>query len=250
MIDLHFHCLPGIDDGPSTWDEAVELCRAAAAEGTETIVATPHVLRDQWLNDDPAVRDRLILRLNSLLGGRPAIVPGCEYYFAADAVELWERGSAGPLVALNRGTALLIEFPAYAVPAQADSVFHELSILGVTPVIAHPERNIELAQNPDRLAQLVARGALAQLTAGSLLGEFGRNALAAAESFFARRLIHFVASDAHSLARRPPRLAAARQWVGKRWGKAAEADLFDKNPAAVIQRPAVAMTHDRSAKQW
>src|SRR3954451_11538324 len=66
VIDIHFHCLPGIDDGPSSFDEAVELCRAAAAEGTETIVATPHVMRDPWLNEDPAERDRLLVRLNAL----------------------------------------------------------------------------------------------------------------------------------------------------------------------------------------
>ena len=77
MIDIHFHCLPGIDDGPSTWEEAVDLCRAAGAEGTETIVATPHVLRDPWLNEDRAERDRLLVRLNALLGGKPAVVPGC-----------------------------------------------------------------------------------------------------------------------------------------------------------------------------
>ena len=60
MIDLHFHCLPGIDDGPDSWDEAVALCRQAAAEGTTSIVATPHVLRDGWLNEDPRERDELI----------------------------------------------------------------------------------------------------------------------------------------------------------------------------------------------
>ena len=48
MIDLHHHCLPGFDDGPRTWDEAVELCGIAAEEGIETIVATPHVLRGRW----------------------------------------------------------------------------------------------------------------------------------------------------------------------------------------------------------
>ena len=69
MIDLHFHCLPDVDDGPEDWDQAVALCRAAAAEGTTILIATPHVLRDPWLNDDPAVRDRLILRLNALLEG-------------------------------------------------------------------------------------------------------------------------------------------------------------------------------------
>src|SRR5258706_1911451 len=234
MIDLHFHCLPGVDDGPRTWDEAVQLCRAAAAEGTTTIVATPHVLRDAWLNEDPLERDRLLVRLNAMLGGKPAVVPGCEYFFSDDVVELWERGSAGPLIGLNRGACLLLEFPAHWVPPAAESLFHELSILNVTPVIAHPERNRELAANPDRLASLVERGALVQITAGSLLGDFDRASMAAANAFFEAGLVHLVASDAHSLSRRPPRLAAARQWVARYWGKVAEEAFFEVNAAMVI----------------
>src|SRR5579862_7406369 len=42
--ELHFHLLPGVDDGPATMEATVELARAAAAEGTRTIVATPHVM--------------------------------------------------------------------------------------------------------------------------------------------------------------------------------------------------------------
>ncbi len=101
MIDLHFHCLPGIDDGPASWDEAVALCRRAADEGTTTIVATPHVLHESWANDDPIARDRLIARLNTLLEGSPAIVPGCELSFCADLPELWELGANGPLVGIS-----------------------------------------------------------------------------------------------------------------------------------------------------
>lgn len=235
MIDIHFHCLPGIDDGPATWEEAVDLCRAAADEGTDTIVATPHVLRDPWLNEDRALRDRLLVRLNALLGGRPAVVPGCEYSFATEVLELWERGADGPLVGLNRTSALLMEFPDYGVPSNAEWVFHELSVMNVTPVVAHPERNGELVRNPDRLASLVARGAVAQITAGSLLGDFGRTALAAAEDFFRRGLVHVVASDAHSLLDRPPRLAAARDWVSRNWGTEAALELFETNPEALTR---------------
>jgi protein-tyrosine phosphatase len=235
VIDIHFHCLPGLDDGPATWDEAVELCRVAANEGTETIIATPHVLRDPWLNEDRAERDRLLVRLNALLGGRPAVVPGCEYFFSSDVIELWERGSAGPLVGLNRGTSLLVEFPSYGVPPNAEWAFHELSVMNVTPVIAHPERNRELARSPDRLSSLVSRGAMTQITAASLLGEFGRGPLAAAEDFFARGLVHLVASDAHSLADRPPRLAAARRWVARHWGAKAEVEIFETNAEAVAR---------------
>lgn len=234
MIDLHFHCLPGLDDGPEDWDEAVALCRAAAADGTTSIVATPHVLREGWINDDPLVRDELILKLNTLLGGRPAILPGCEFWFSQDAVDLVLEGESGPLTLLNRGRALLVEFSPGVVPAAAEAVFHELLVNDVTPLVAHPERNLVFQRDPERLEGLVARGALVQVTAGSLLGDFGKGALAAAREMLARGLVHVVASDAHDAAKRRPRLSAAREWVRKGFGTDAESGLFEANPAALV----------------
>jgi protein-tyrosine phosphatase len=234
VIDVHFHCLPGIDDGPRDWDEAVALCQAAAAEGTKTLVATPHVLRDGWLNEDPAVRDQLVLKLNTLLGGSPAVLAGCEYAFSSDAVELVERGASGPLTTLNRGRYLLLEFLAGTLPASTESVLHELALLEITPVVAHPERNRRFARDPTLLAGVVARGAVVQITAGSLLGDFGDGPFEACQEFFRSGLVHLVASDAHSVARRPPRLEAARRRVREDWGEEAERGLFEANPRAVI----------------
>lgn len=234
MIDLHFHCLPGLDDGPADWDEAVALCRAAAAEGTTRIVATPHVLRGDWINEDVSARDALVVRLNALLEGQPAVLPGCEYFFSAEAVALLDDGELGPLTGLNRSRYLLVEFPPEVPQASIESVFHEFRIAGLTPVIAHPERHAAFRREPERLERLVARGALCQVTAGSLLGDFGERAERASEDFFARGLIHFVASDAHNLDRRPPRLAAAREHVLRRWGAEAEAGLFEANPEALV----------------
>ena len=233
MIDLHFHCLPGIDDGPASWDESVALCRQAAAEGTTSIVATPHVLRDGWLIEDPRARDELILKLNTLLGGKPAILPGCEFFYSYDAPDLWEMGSEGPLTGLNRNSFLLLEFPGTLVPREAENVIHELVVMGVTPVIAHPERNLDFSRDPELLERFVRKGAVTQITASSLTGEFGRPPQAASLEFFRRGLIHMVASDAHNLTRRPPRLAAARERVLKEWGSEVEAALFDANVKAV-----------------
>ncbi len=234
MIDVHFHCLPGIDDGPGNWDEAVALCRAAAAGGIRTLVATPHVLRDGWINEDPAVRDQLILKLNTLLGGTPAILAGCEYAFSSDAVELLERGASGPLTTVNRGRYLLLEFLPGPLPACVDPVLHELSLMEITPVIAHPERNRRFSGDPSRLEGVVARGALVQITAGSLLGDFGDGPYEACQEFFRRGLVHLVASDAHSMDRRPPRLLAAREKVRQEWGSEAEQGLFEANPRALL----------------
>ena len=136
LIELHFHCLPGLDDGPLTWDEAVALCRAAAKDGSTMIVATPHVLRYPWVNDDPAARDQRILKLNTLLGGKPKVLAGCEYLFSSDALELWDRGTAGPLTGLNRTDYLLTEFPWGIEVQQVSRFLYEFSLPGVTLVIA------------------------------------------------------------------------------------------------------------------
>ncbi|HEY1435064.1 MAG TPA: CpsB/CapC family capsule biosynthesis tyrosine phosphatase [Thermoanaerobaculia bacterium] len=234
MIELHFHCLPGVDDGPADWDEAVALCRAAAAEGTTQIVATPHVLRANWINDDVALRDELVVRLNAMLGGQPAVLPGCEYFFSTDALALLDRGETGPLTGLNRSRYLLVEIPPETALSSAEAVFHEFRLGGLTPVIAHPERHAGFRSEPERLERLVSRGALCQVTAGSLLGDFGARAAEACDELFGRGLIHFVASDAHNLGPRRPRLAAAREHVRRRWGGEVESALFEANPEALI----------------
>ena len=234
MIDLHFHCLPGLDDGPESWSDAEALCRAARAEGVTTIVATPHVLRDPWMNEDPAARDALLAELNLRLGGAPEVVPGSEVWFGSDVVELAEKGDAGPLTTLNRSRYLLVEFAPGFVPRGAEDAFHELLVLGLVPVVAHPERNLVFARDPDLLERLVARGALVQVTAGSLLGEFGRGALGAANELLRRGIVHVVASDAHSVAVRPPLMATARAHVEERLGPEVASLLFVTNPEAIV----------------
>ena len=244
MIDLHFHCLPRVDDGPATWGEAVALCRAAAADGTKRIVATPHVFRDPWINANPVVRDRLVAALNSRLDGSPLVLAGCEYLFSDQAISFIKREEANPLTGLARGSYLLIEFEPGFVPARTAADFHELKVLGVHPVVAHPERNLVFARKPQRLAELVRRGAVVQITAGSLLGDFGRTARKACDEFFRLGIVHVVASDAHSLDRRPPRLAAAHAWVRKEWGADAAMGLFGQNPRAILQSLPLPYTPD------
>lgn len=235
MIDLHFHCLPGIDDGPESFDEAVALCRRAAEEGTTTIIATPHVLRERWLNEDAGSRDELILKINTLLGGRPAVLPGCEFFFSSDLIELLEQPRS-PITTLARGSHLLIEFPSAFVPRGAEDVFHELGLLGITPVIAHPERNAELAGDLNRLDRLVNLGARTQVTAAAVAGDLSPRIEQVVDRMLARDLVHFVASDAHNLERRPPRLAAAREIADREWGRERAVRIFEANPEAIIPR--------------
>lgn len=190
------------------------------------------MLRDPWLNEDPAVRAALVAELNAKLGGTPRVLAGSEVWFGDDLVDLWEKG--GPLTPLAGSRALLVEFPPAWVSPQAVAVFHELRVRGVTPVIAHPERNLVFSTEPEKLEALVSRGAVAQVTAASFLGEAGRRALAAVEQFLKLGLVQLVASDAHSVQARPPRMAAARERVRKVWGPDVEEGLFVANPTALL----------------
>jgi protein-tyrosine phosphatase len=233
MLDIHFHCLPAIDDGPDSWDDAMALCRMAYEEGSTTIIATPHVLRDPWLNEDSLRRQQLVDELNDRLQGRPNVIGGSEVYYSADLVDLWEQSDV--LTPLAGGRHLLIEFPSTDVPKSVESVFHELVLLGITPVVAHPERNLHFATSPDRLRNLVERGAKTQITAGTLLGHFGSRALDSAMRFHDLGLVHFIASDAHSIQKRWPCLATARRRVEELWGHEEATQIFDENVRAVVR---------------
>jgi protein-tyrosine phosphatase len=238
MIDLHHHCLPGVDDGPRELAEAVELCKRAADEGVETIVATPHVLRGRWQNTSRPKLESLLAALREQLGDHPRLLLGSEYFFAHDMTEVLASGSS--IIPLNDSRYVLVEFAAHSVPPLIEQAFYRVQLEGWTPVVAHPERNLVFQAKPDLLATLVRLGARTQVTCGSLLGDFGPEAQAAATKWVRGGLVHFLASDAHNLGKRPPRvresLAVLRDLVD---APVADA-LTIGNPQAVIDgRPLV-----------
>ncbi|MEO8382632.1 MAG: CpsB/CapC family capsule biosynthesis tyrosine phosphatase [Acidobacteriota bacterium] len=233
MIDIHHHCLPNVDDGPREWDEAVAMCRMALDEGIETIVATPHVLRGRW---KPVTIPELRMRLDGLrarVGPRPHLVLGSEYFFGHDVVEVLETGKS--IIPLAGSRYVLIELAANNVPPLLEQPFYRLQLGGWVPIIAHPERNLVFQRRPEVLASLLELGAKTQITAGSLIGEFGPEAKKAAETFLQRRLVHFVASDAHNLDKRPPRMRAAMAALEERIGTTVAQALTRQNPLAVLE---------------
>jgi len=85
------------------------------------------------------------------------------------------------------------------------------------------------------VALLVGRGALTQITAMSLTGDFGRRPQNDAVALLEAGLVHFVASDSHGVRRRPPGLRRAFRTIADRWGEEAARRLTTDNPRAVIE---------------
>lgn len=239
MIDLHAHILPAVDDGAANMEEAVSMARAAAADGVRTVVATPHSGDWQPPLSAVAVRSR-VAQLQAVLdreGVAVSVVMGMEVYLDPDTA--W-RAVQGSALCLGETNYLLVELPLHEYPAYTDQALFELQARGFRPILAHPERNAVLAREPARLVPLVERGILAQVTAGSLAGRFGRHVLAAAELLLEHRLVHIIASDAHGLGSRSPVMsvgvAAAAVLVGVERARA----MVTTTPAAILAGQAIA----------
>lgn len=234
MIDLHCHVLPGIDDGAGDWGESVEMCRMAAADGCDMLVATPHQ-RKAWPTEDPERLGALVDELQERIGSEPRVHLGGEIHVDSEILDELEQPGLGGLAPLAGSRALLIEFGHSPPSIGAAGLVHELILSGWTPVLAHPEFIPFLADDLDLLAELVHMGSRSQVTAMSVTGEFGRSVQRSVHAMLDRGLVHFLASDAHSTTWRPPGLSGARGIVADRWGRAVADRLTVDNPLALIE---------------
>jgi protein-tyrosine phosphatase len=235
MIDLHAHVLPGIDDGPSTLDEAVRMCALAWQDGIRVIVATPHQHHDMWPNEDGAPLEALRQELVAACPDGPEIVLGAELRADSELLEALEARPAGGLLSIAGSRYLLLEFPSLDVGLDPFFFVHELRLAGKVPVLAHPERIPWLAGQPELLLELGERGALIQITAMSLTGELGRVPRVCCELLLDEGQVHFLATDAHDLVNRPPLLSSARAAVEQGWGAEVATRLTVDNPRAVLE---------------
>jgi protein-tyrosine phosphatase len=235
MIDIHSHILPGLDDGAGSLEDALAMARYAVAEGIRQMVATPHVTTGLYPNNRETILAAIVQFRRVLLEKEIPleVLPGAEYHLEPD---LPRRLVQGELLTINdRGRCLLVELPAALVPDYTAAVFYELQLNGVTPVIAHPERNAGFIREHLLLHQLVERGALVQITAGSLVGVFGSKVAAAARAFLEQGCVHFIASDAHSCTGRLPLLVPATVEALRLLGEEQGHILVTRNPHRAVQ---------------
>lgn len=247
MVDIHCHLLPGIDDGAQRLEDSVEMGRRAVQDGCAAIVATPHQRTEMWDPRDTAMLAALRDEVQARIGPGLRVLSGAEVRIDSELLDELERIGETGLLALAGSRYLLLEFHRTPVPSGGDpfELLHELSVAGWRPIFAHPEFVPWIADDADLAAAMVERGALFQLTAMSVTGEFGRRPQAVCETLLDRGLAHFVASDAHSTQWRPPGLSRARRAIAARWGEETASRLTVDNPTAVIEDRPIAVEAPR-----
>jgi len=232
MIDIHAHILPGLDDGPRSWAETLEMCRLAKEDGAEGIVATPHI-RD---GVHPNRRGDIVEKVNELrekIKGRIDL----DIFWGADihiAPDLIDRIKNGEVATINDRGYILLELPDHLVPPHIEDLLFQLRLGNIIPVITHVERSHWIQREFQRIYRFVEMGALMQITAMSLTGGFGRAARSMAVKLVKLRLAHVIASDSHSQRLRPPGLSSALKIASSIVGEKEARAMVKDTPEKII----------------
>jgi len=240
VIDLHAHILPGIDDGPRSLEEALEMARLAVADGITTLVATPHLFRRKSvefgdLNSPDDIR-QAVARFNEKLVEEQidlTVLPGCEIPLFIDIIKFIDDQRI--LTINDTKRYICLEMPDTVIPPATDDIIFQLHSRGITPIITHPERNLVFYEMPDKLRRFISLGCLAQITARSLTRGFGWGVSRFTRKLVRDGLVHLMASDAHNVAKRPPVMGDALKKLGKMVGERRARDMVETIPELVIR---------------
>lgn len=234
MIDLHSHILPGIDDGATDVRVAVEMARAWVADGVSILAATPHILPSLYHNTGPQIRDA-VAQMQAVLDaeGVPLrLVTGADNHIVPDFVAGLKSGH---LLTIADTRYVLVEPPHHVAPQRMDEFFFSIQAAGYVPILTHPERLSWLPQHYTTVKKMIHNGVWMQITSGSLTGAFGRTPLYWATRMLDEGGVHILATDAHDVAKRPPRLSEGFYAAAKRVGEAEAANLVLNRPRGILE---------------
>jgi protein-tyrosine phosphatase len=249
FVDIHCHCLAGVDDGPDTEGQSLALCQALAEDGIGRVIATPHQLgRFSDCNQPVEIRDAVSSLNRELRRHRIAlsVVVGGDVRVDERLCAMLDADSI--LTLADGGRYLLLELP-HEILIDIEPLLVDLSYRGIEAILSHPERHLVLARQPAILLHWLEHSVHLQVTAGSLLGEFGPLAERTAWQLLTRGWASLVATDAHGLHRRRPCMRTAFERIRLRLGERTARLVCIENPTRVLDgRPLKSIESARAGK--
>ncbi len=247
-IDIHNHVLPLLDDGAKSFDDAVMMLKQAEKDGIAKIIVTPHYKSAVWING----KETINLQLSKLKGVLKEeqinieLYPGSEIFLSNDIADLLSKGF---LQTLNNSRYILVEM-SYLSDFWTFNLKEELYNLkldGYKIILAHPERYDITYNKPGFIYELVEEGHYMQINVSSLNPRHAGYKIV--NTLLEHNLVHFVASDAHSLKHRPIILSDGYQYICKNYGKAYADDLFYHNPLRVLEDADIKLNNIKRIKE-
>ena len=220
-----------VDDGARSWEVAVEMVKVAERDGVTHMVATPHANYEYEYHREN--HQQLLAELQSKVGNEIQLILGCDFHFSYENIE--DAVAHPRRYTIGNTRYILMELSDFGIPPNISDMIFALGGKGMVPILTHPERNPILQHDPGRVKEWVDMGVLVQITASAYTGKWGKGVQKLARWYAENRLIHAIASDAHSVNHRSPVLSEARKVLGKEYGKEFATRLVETNPMAIIQ---------------
>jgi protein-tyrosine phosphatase len=238
-----------MDDGPATMTESLELCRRMVDEGIAKVVATPHQLgRFDGRNEPERVR-KLVYKLNELLQNSNVpleVMPGGEVRVDERLCQLLDTDKILTLADSNK--YILLELP-HQIFIDIEPLLGELTSMGIESVIGHPETNAALVAQSKTLCRWLEKSTHLQITASSLVGDFGPTIQRAAWGFLSKGWVSLIATDAHDVNGRQPRMRDAFDLIRKKLGEDIAHLLSIENPSRVVNGQELLSVSVRNQKE-
>lgn len=244
MIDLHCHILPQVDDGAKNMEEAIAMAVQAYEDGIRTIACTPHFYDGKTFVTGEALKTRLSLLEEHLAQACIDIrlVLGNEGFLTPDLLQCIKQDK---VFTINQSRYLLVELPMNNYPIYVNDLCYELMLMGITPILAHPERYVKIMETPNTVFELVESGVLIQVNAGSLTGRLGKRVQEISQLLLSHDLVHFIASDAHSPRTRRPNISRAIHMASDLIGRDKAFQLVEANPLAILRNQEIEIVEPR-----
>jgi len=212
LIDIHSHILSEIDDGAKDMETTINMLKLAERFNTTAIIATPHYYQGYFENAYDEVANKVDILKSEIknYGINIEIYTGQEILLDSHTVELFKSGI---IRGLNGSRYILLELPMDRYSVKLIEIIYELRLLGVMPIIAHPERYYYIQNDMGIINDFIEEGCLFQINAGSITGIFGKLVEKTSRKLIENGVCNFIASDAHTVNRRCPGLEEALRIV-------------------------------------
>lgn len=233
-MDMHCHCLPGIDDGAKNMEESLQMLQMAYADGIREVIATPHFHHRRGHASKEVICEKVKEVQEAIRKTCPDMVlyPGNELYYSS---RLPEFIAEEKICTMADSRYVLIEFSPDTEYAEMRNALMNIQTQGVWPILAHIERYFCLVKKPALALELAEMGIYLQVNAGGVLGRYGRKEKSLIKKMFAKGKISFVATDAHDTENRKQELSECAEYVKKKFGEAMVNTCFYENPQAVVK---------------
>ena len=235
MIDLHNHVLPNVDDGSKSLEMSLEMLKHAELQGITDVVNTVHYQHPK-VEGKEITYEKIIDKIK-LLESHLRIEEieiklhlGSEVFYIPNLLDFVKD----PLATFGHGKYMLIEFHPGNIPKSNFQQLFDLKMAGVCPIIAHPERYIQVQENLNIILDWLNLGCLIQIDAGSILGKFGKRAFKCSRIMIDRSWCHIIGSDSHNNTSRTFCLKKAIDLIKPKLGNENIRKMVYEHPKAVL----------------